>query len=218
MPSGTPRRSATSVWVSSSRCWRRTTSRSSGGSVSMRGPDLAGLVAALDALRELDDGRVGRRQLVERRRRSARLAAVDVDGRAPGDRGQPRAQLAHRVEAAGRLPRLDERALGRLLGEVAGPERAQGDGEHQTAVLAVHGPHGVGVPVAEPEQLVGRDHGRTVLRRSRRSRRLLPLGGSAQVRTGRRRRRRGAAGAGGGSRRRPGGGRTRRRRRSCRAR
>ncbi len=130
-----------------------------GGQRVDRRPHLGDLVAALDADRQLDDRGVGGRHVVERCRRPARLAAVDVDRGPPGDRRQPWPQLAGRVEPGGGPPRLDEGLLRGLVGEVAGAERPEADGEDETAVGAEDRPHGVGIPAPEPGQVVGLHHG-----------------------------------------------------------
>jgi len=103
--------------------------------------------------------RIGRCDVVQRGRRAPRFTTVDVDRRAPRDRRQPRTELAPGIEPLGRPPRLDEGLLGRLLGEVARAQRLEGDGEDQSAVLAIHRPHAIRVSAPEPLELVGHDHG-----------------------------------------------------------
>ena len=73
-----------------------------------------------------------------------------------------------------------------------GPNGAKVEGTTKVGInpMDPDGPHGVGLTVAEAQELVGRDHGRTVLRRSAVEPRSRP------VRAARRRRRRGSAVAG----------------------
>jgi len=64
-----------------------------------------------------DERGVVGRDLVERIGAPQRLATVEVDRNTPRGSRQPRGELATRVEAPRRSPRLHERLLRRLLAQ-----------------------------------------------------------------------------------------------------
>ena len=145
-PDGTSRRSAISPCVSSLKCWRRTTSCSSGGSPATAAANLPDVVHRLGRLGRRAQGRVPGRDRVERVGGAHRLAARHVDRAAPRDRHQPRPELALGIEGGGGPPRFDERLLGRLLRQTAVAEDPVGDGKHEPSVFAVDGAYGIGSP------------------------------------------------------------------------
>ena len=77
------------------------------------------------------------------------LAPVQIDRDAAGDGGQPRAELALRLEALRRPPRLQKRLLRRLLGQATVTEDLVGDGVNEAAVRAIDLPHGVRIALTK---------------------------------------------------------------------
>ena len=131
VPAGRSSREAISVWVSPSKCCRRTISCSSAGSSVDRAAYLPDVVDRLGRLRPGHQRRISRRDGLERVGATVRLAAVDVDRDPPCDRRQPRAHLAALIQAARGAPRLHERLLGRLLGQLPVSQHPEGDRIHE---------------------------------------------------------------------------------------
>ena len=142
VPMGTPSCAEISSCVSPSRCWRRTTAASPGGSSSM-----AVRTCHTASRLSRSGGRVmivgiADRDLVEGHRRPARFATMDVDGNALGDRRQPRRRVALGVEPVGGLPSPHEGLLCGLFGQLGLTEGTVRDGMDEPAVGPVEGADG----------------------------------------------------------------------------
>ena len=94
---------------------------------------------------------------VERGRGPARILAIDVDRDPLRDRGEPRRRIATRVETIGGLPRLHERLLHRVLGEVVTTEGAVRNRIYEAPVLAIERADRAGLSAPEGFEL-GRVH------------------------------------------------------------
>src|ERR1700733_8938357 len=126
------------------------------GKLVERAPYLPDLVRGLDPDRTGDQLGSGRIDLFETDAdRPPYLAAVDVDRRPPGDRGQPRSQLAADVEAPRRAPGREEGLLGGLLGQAAFAEQLERDRVNEPSVALVHDADAVRVAGRELRSEVG---------------------------------------------------------------
>ena len=113
------------LWVMPSRCCKRTTVASSGGSASIACRTCHTASSVSRSGGSVTIARSSAATSASATRGPARFAAVDVDRGALRDRRQPRRRVAVDVDAVGRLPRAHERLLRRFLGQIVA-DRARG--------------------------------------------------------------------------------------------